>query len=182
MNKKRGKNLAALAVAALISALIMLAMRTAPAVSMGETKLTFTEFFTVRDGLAKSRDLKKEAISDVVVGEGVVLSFIEDALVRTELQKKGMGEAEVKAFLFGAGGREDLDKLHEATSRLYGWNVSEFENYVLLPQARRIMLVRELQKENKNPDEWLKNAKQETSVRVYLPRWKWEKGELKSRY
>lgn len=171
-----------MAVVAFLSALMLFAMRRAPAVRAGERTLTFAEFFTIRDGLAKSRDLKGESISDVVLEEGVILSFIEDALMRAELQKKGIGEAEVTAFLFGAVKREDLDKLHEATSKLYGWSVPEFENYVLLPQARRIMLVRELQKNNVNADKWAEDAKKSADVSTYLPRWKWENGELKSRY
>ena len=180
--KKQRKILAVAAIAAFLSALIMFGMRTAPAVRADGRALTFTEFFAIRDGFAKSRDLKKEAVSDVVVEEGVISSFIEDTLVRAELQKKSIGEAEVRAFLFGAVTREDLDKLNEATSKLYGWSVSEFENYVLLPQARRIMLVRELQKENIDADKWMENAREEARVRIYLPRWKWENGELKSRY
>ena len=180
--RKRIKILAVIAIVVFLSALIMFGMRTAPAVRIDGAMLTFTEFFTIRDGLAQSRDFKKEAVSDVVLEEGVISLFIEDALVERELQKKSIGEAEVKAFLFGAVTREDLDKLNEATSKLYGWSVLEFENYVLLPQARRIMLVRELQKENIDADKWMENAREEARVRIYLPSWKWENGELKSRY
>lgn len=180
--KKRVKILAVIAVAAFLSALMLFAMRVVPAVRAGGRTLAFTEFFTIRDGLAKSRDLKRENVSDVVLEDGVILSFIEDALVRAELQEKGIGEAEVTAFLFGAVKREDIDKLNEATSKLYGWSIPEFENYVLLPQARRIMLVRELQKNNVNADKWIEDAKKSADVSIYLPRWKWEHGELKSRY
>ena len=180
--KQRRKILAVAAIAAFLSALIMFAMRTVPAIRADGATLTFTEFFAIRDGFAKSRDLKRENVSDVVLEEGIIVSFIEDALVERELQKKGIGEAEVKAFLFGAVTREDLDKLHEATSKLYGWSVPEFENYVLLPQARRIMLVRELQKDNVNADKWIEDAKHTADVSIYLPRWKWENGTVKGRY
>ncbi len=172
----------ALAAAALLSAAFLFGERILPAVKVEGEKLAYADFFNVKGGLVQSSDLQKEAVSEVVLEEGVIEAFVEDALVKAELQKKGIGEAEVTAFLFGNVTREELDKLNEATGKIYGWSVPEFEGYVLMPQARRIMLVQALQKENKNPDEWLKNAKKEARVSIYLPRWKWENGAVEGRY
>ena len=40
----------------------------------------------------------------------------------------------------------------------------------------------EFQKENIEPDQWLEKSLSAARISIYLPRWKWEDGEVQRRY
>ncbi len=153
-----------------------------PALKVEGETLTLADFFKDRDGLVRFRNLNKEKVSDPELEEGVINSFIENALVKKELSRRGIGEHEVEKYVSGSLRPEDEANLSAATEKIYAWSVEDFKRFILYPQARQLMLVREFSRDKIDGASWLENAKKDAKISIYLPRWKWEGGEIKGRY
>ena len=153
-----------------------------PAAKVDGETLTLANFFKDRDGLVRFRNLNKEKVSDPELDEVVINSFIENALIKKELSRRGIGEAEVEKYVSGSLGPGDEANLSAATEKIYAWSVEDFKRFILYPQARQLMLVREFSREKIDGASWLENAKKEAKISIYLPRWKWEEGEVRARY
>jgi hypothetical protein len=72
--------------------------------------------------------------------------------------------------------------LEAATIKIYGWDKSQFEKFVLYPQARRNMLMAEFEKEKIDMDEWLEKSLDGANISIYLLKWKWKDGEVRERF
>lgn len=69
------------------------------------------------------------------------------------------------------GGGADLSK---AVRTVYNLSLKDFENMVLLPQARRDVLRVFLANEGKNFEEWIKEIKSKKSVKLFLVPYRWD--------
>ncbi|MDP3729231.1 MAG: hypothetical protein Q8R26_00530 [bacterium] len=74
------------------------------------------------------------------------------------------------------GGGTDLSK---AVRTVYNLSLKDFENMVLLPQARRDVLRVFLANEGKNFEEWLKDIKGKTKIRLFLVPFRWDGERVK---
>jgi hypothetical protein len=166
----------------LASFLLILGQRFFPAVRVEDEVFSYASFYKERDGLSHFKNINKEKISDPDLEKVLINSLIEDALLKIELRRRNKSDSEIEKFVFENIKEEDLLKLAEATERLYNWSVKDFKEFILFPQARRILLVQEFEKEKIDADEWLEKSLKSATISIYLPRWKWENGEVKQRY
>ena len=165
----------------ILTALFFRVRSSLPTVRVEGESLRWEDFSAHRSGLLRFRDLNKENVSDKEVEEGVIVAFIQDVLVKKELERRGRGEEDARQIVMDELGEEKLKEVEDATGQLYGLTLEDFEKYILLPQARRMLLAQEFAGEE-NPDEWLEKSFNEAKISVYLLRWKWNDGELKERF
>lgn len=74
------------------------------------------------------------------------------------------------------GGGTDLSK---AVRTVYNLSLKDFENMVLLPQARRDVLRVFLAGEGKNFEEWIKEIKAKKTVKLFLVPYRWDGERVK---
>lgn len=70
--------------------------------------------------------------------------------------------------------------VEEAAKLLYGMNLADFKELVLVPQARKEILEGRLFLEKKDFRNWLAQTKNSASVFILTPEFYWESGELKA--
>src|SRR3989344_8062041 len=170
MNIKK-ETITILAVILVASGIIILLPSWVSAVRVGNESTTFGEFLNQRDGLVTYRDIQNEDIDNDEIERNVIRSLIEDAVVRDELIRRGITDESVEKFFSQSVSASDLNAAGEATRRLYGWDIEEFKKFVLLPQARLILLSEELQKDNVSLDSWMGGAVKNADVGLYFIRW-----------
>lgn len=143
-----------------------------------EKKLTNTQ--------AKSLGFKpvnftSSANKDLLNGlrQDILTTLIEDKIIKEkggkvvekfeELSRKRMMDTL-------QGGGADLSK---AVRTVYNLSLSDFEDMVLLPQARRDVLRIFLAGDGENFEEWLKEAKAQKSVKLFLVPYRWDGERVK---
>lgn len=166
----------------LISAVFIYGQALAPALRVNGETLSWGDFFRRLDGFSRYRTLSSQKVSDLDMERGILLAFAEEALIKEELARRGRSEGEAEKFVADKVNAADIPNLDAATRRLYGWGFEDFKKFVLYPQARRLMLVQEFQKDKRDAASWLDQSLQRAKISVYLPRWKWESGEFRQRY
>ena len=182
------KTIIFLAIVFVISAALISGERILPAIALGGDSFSFRDFYLDRDGLALNRDLTGEIdpalknISDPDLERGIINSFVEDALITAELQRRGKNQSDTEKLISDNIKPESLGKIEEATTKLYGWSADDFKKFILFPQARRQILEVEFNREKINFDAWLGRAKKEADVSIYLPRWRWVSGGVQGKY
>ena len=177
------KNLSVLLLIIIIlSALFIFTRSFLPVVRVEGESLFWRDFSKNRAGLKQFRELSKENISDLDIEKGVILAFIENTLIQKELKLRGRGEEDVQKLIRSTVSDEELSNLEDAVARLYDWSLDDFKKFILYPQSRRLLIMEEFQKENIEPDQWLENSLSANRISIYLPRWKWEDGEVQRRY
>jgi hypothetical protein len=121
---------------------------------------------------------KKEMLTDAdaaklyaEVQRATLDKLIEERIMEKELDRR-----------FGSGGFDEVDKklggvenkkLGSAANALYGLTDEQFKKMVLEPQARREVLAEDFKKQNQDFSTWLREAKREASVYVFLPGFLW---------
>lgn len=70
------------------------------------------------------------------------------------------------------------DKFEEGLKTLYGMDPESFRGKVLIPQAQFEILSEELKKQNKNYDQWMKEEKEKSSIRIMIDGLIWKEGEV----
>lgn len=111
------------------------------------------------------RDILTTLIENKIIrekGAGAVEKF-------EELSRKRMTDT-----IQGSG--SDLSK---AVRTVYDLNLKEFQEMVLLPQARRDVLRIFLANDGKNFEEWLKEEKAKKSVKLFLVPYRWDGERVK---
>lgn len=179
MNKKLIITIFALII---LSALFIRVRASLPVARVEGASLLWEDFSKHRDGLARFRDLNKESISDSDIERGVIFSFIENTLIAQELERRGKREDDARRVIYENIDESEFEKIEAATGQLYGWSISDFEKFVIYPQARRTMLADELDGERADFGAWLEKSMDEAKISVYLWRWGWKNGELKERF
>ena len=167
---------------AVFSSIFIYGQNFIPAVRVNGEVLSYADYFKNLDGLLRFNSLQPEPISNLDMERVAINSFLEDVFMRQELSRRGKGEADVDKFVYATVKEEDLANLSQATGQLYGWSVADFKKFVLYPQARRIILSQEFEKEKADPAAWLEKSVNEAKISIYLPRWKWGDGEVRRRY
>ena len=166
----------------ILSVLFIFARSFLPVVRVEGESLLWRDFSKNRAGLMQFRELSQENISDLELEKGVILAFVENILIQKELELRGKGEEDVQRVVRSAVSEEELGNLENAVARLYGWSLDDFKKFILYPQSRRLLMMEEFQKENVNPDQWLEKSLNAAKISIYLPRWRWEEGEVRERY
>lgn len=69
----------------------------------------------------------------------------------------------------------------EAIKAMYGMDVDDFKEIILVPQAYREILAGRLNSEEKEFDRWLSEAKRSASVTLLFSGFSWQNGELIAR-
>ncbi len=130
---------------------------------------------------ANAEIMKSSEVKDEIRRAGLE-SSIEDVLISNELMKRMGGsevQAQIKKSIDAAIQGKDIEK---ETKELYGLEPPEFINRFMEPQVRRETLEARLRMENALPaggfDEWLKNAKQQANVMIFLPGFEWKDGAV----
>lgn len=152
-----------------------------PVVRANGVNLTYESYRKNKEGLIRFRDLNKSNVSDSDIEKGIIFSFVEDALTQKELEKYKITK-DTEDKVVNDTIKENKDKLEKSVSNLYGWSLAEFGDYVLYPQARKILLNEALEKDKRDPQKWLEKSLGEANISVYLLKWKWSDGELKKRF
>ncbi|MBI2023903.1 hypothetical protein HYT00_00700 [Candidatus Giovannonibacteria bacterium] len=166
----------------LLTALFFKVRNSLPVLRAQGVNLSYENFKKNKEGLVRFRDLNRENASDLDIEKGILLSLIEDAFIKNELKKAGSSSETEDKIVNGTISERDSVKLEKSIGDLYGWTVEDFKNFVLYPQARRILWMEELQKEKRDPQKWLEKSMSEANISIYLLRWKWSDNELKRRF
>ncbi|KKT61866.1 hypothetical protein A2W48_01175 [Candidatus Giovannonibacteria bacterium RIFCSPHIGHO2_12_44_12] len=165
-----------------LTALFLRIRSSLPVLRVEGENFHWEDFSKIKSGLARFRDLNKDNVSDLDIERGVLMSYVEDTLIKKELEKRGNGNDIVEKMVSGTISPEERGKIENATAQLYGWTIEDFEKIVLAPQARRTLLDEELQKENTDFETWLEKSQKEAKISIYLWRWKWSGTEVKERF
>lgn len=103
------------------------------------------------------------AVLDKLIEDKIILKGLESIPNASQIVKNKVDEA-----------LKQSANLKEAVNTLYGVNLDDFTGLTLYPQARKEVLEGRLTLENKNFDDWLKEAKKETKVRILLNGFIWD--------
>lgn len=106
--------------------------------------------------------------------------LIINEVVKIELARlnKDSFQSEVDGNISRAKEGKDMARLAEATSELYGMSFPRFEDLVLEPQAREIVLRSHIESDGKVYADWLSERVKNTSVTVYFLPYVWRDGAL----
>ncbi len=118
---------------------------------------------TAMDSAEIKQEIKR-AVLDKSVENILILNELKKRLKNTEIAQ--MVENKINEILKG----QDIAK---QVATIYNLSLDAFREQVLIPQARLEILQARLVLENKNFDEWLKDAKQQTKVIILLPGFNW---------
>ncbi|MBI2039037.1 MAG: SurA N-terminal domain-containing protein [Candidatus Niyogibacteria bacterium] len=147
-----------------------------PILAVNGVSVSARDYNTYMRGFERYRRLSNDPLDAQIVKRAVLMSFVADVLVRSELERRGIAaEAEKDVETALAANRAELEK---AASELYGWNIETFRRFALDPQARQLALSRELEKEGKALNDWLREALLAASVSVYGIPYEWSNGQL----
>lgn len=111
------------------------------------------------------------------IKRGSLTYFIEDAIIRQE------GESLVSGFQALTVERTknalDLGSDNERAAQVvYGLSLKDYENLILLPQARRDVLQEALTARGQYIDTWLKSAKKTKQIRLLFVPYHWTGEEI----
>ena len=166
----------------IFSALFLKVRASLPVVRADGVTLSREDFADKRAGFLRFAELNREKLTAGEIERGIALAFIEESLIRNEIEKRGKRDDDiVRAVEEGVRGA-DLEKLESATIQIYGWNRFQFEKFVLYPQARRNILMAEFEKDKIDMGEWLEKSLDEANISIYLLKWKWKDGDVKERF
>ncbi|MBI4991691.1 MAG: SurA N-terminal domain-containing protein [Candidatus Harrisonbacteria bacterium] len=115
------------------------------------------------------------------IRRAVLDKLISDLLVYNELNKRFPNE-------FQAIADNNIDKILENKSNLeagikalYGLNLLEFRERILLPQAYKEILEGRMLLANEKFDNWLKNKRDQASITILIPDLQWDGNSVKFR-
>lgn len=100
-------------------------------------------------------------------------SLIEDRIVFNQGSNLVVRLDEISRDRIGQVVRNRAN-LSQAAKILYGFSLEEFEDFVLLPQARRDAVGEALSRSHRNFEEWFGEAKQASQVRLYFVPYQWD--------
>ena len=166
----------------ILTALFLRVRSSLPILKVKGESLRWEDFSKNKEGLVRFRDLSKNSASNDDIGKGVLLSFIENTLVRKELESVGIKDTDAEKMADGVISGEGRDKIEAASLQLYGWTTEDFGKFVLIPQARRNLLDDEFQRKNIDFESWLEKSLPEARISIYLFRWKWSGSDIVKRF
>ena len=123
---------------------------------------------------------KDAQVAPAELQASVLEQLIEDALVHKAIRKE-LGD-DFQYLLDSKVNKFSNDQqLQRATLTLYGLDVGDFKDEILVPQAEREMLSAKLFLKGKKLDDWLLQAKRDANVRVLSSQFHWvgDKVEVK---
>ena len=107
------------------------------------------------------------------ISRAVLERSVENILIHQELKKqlkagelKKMLDSRIQEVLKG----KDIEK---QVKTLYGLSMDDFKERILRPEAEREIITGRFFLENKNFDDWLKEAKKQAQVAILLSNLKW---------
>jgi len=126
--------------------------------------------------ILKSDDIKNElrrATLDVLIGQKIISAELEKRMKTEDLSQ--MISEKINNINF------DSDNFKKGSEFIYGASAENVKNLVLIPKAKEEILEGRLILENSqinNLDDWLKQKKSEASVKILMPGFYWDKGEV----
>ena len=117
------------------------------------------------DDLNKPENIQEvnRAILDKLIENKIILKGLESIPEASRIVKNKVDQA-----------LKQSTNLKEAVNALYGINVDDFTELILVPQSRKEVLEGRLTLENKNFDDWLKETKKTTKVLILLNDFSWD--------
>ncbi len=120
------------------------------------------------------------SLTTVQLQMSILDQLIENALIDVEV-KKELG-ADFEYLLSNKMNSLTTDQeLPRAVKTIYGLDMEEFKSEILAPQAEREILMGRLFLRGEKIDNWLANAKKNSSVRIFSSRLYWGGEEVKAR-
>ena len=111
--------------------------------------------------------------------KGALESVITNAVIKTSASQDVQAQAwsEIDSNFSGAGAAKS--GLADSIRTVYGWDLDEFKQRVLEPQALRQILTQEKGQDNFN--DWLNDAKSKATVSIWFLPFEWKGGKLENR-
>lgn len=117
------------------------------------------------------KELRRAALNDL----------IEKSLITGELKKRIGGALDVAVQTKINDAKLDEKQLVESAQTLYGLNLADFKNLVLIPAAEKDLLQRQLSLENKKLEDWLAAATAAARVTLLTSEFSWATNKVISR-
>ena len=184
--KKKLWLLGGICVALVFGVALSLAFGYYPIASVNGRMITAREFSsTFRAGMNYSQEFFSMASSSVsstqaspMELQAVVLDqIVENVLVSQEVDKELGGDA--KQLTNEKVARYDSSqKLHEAAARIFQMPYQDFAQLLLVPQAKRELLMGRLFLRNEKYEDWVARSRTEASVTLYSSEFKWQNGKI----
>jgi hypothetical protein len=130
------------------------------------------EFFSMASSSVSSTSPSPAELQAVVLDQ-----IVENILVSQEIERelgpdaKQLTDAKVARY-------DGSRKLHEAAARIFRIPYQEFAQILLVPQAKRELLVGRLFLREEKYEDWVQKARREASVAVYSAEFKWQDGKI----
>ena len=103
-------------------------------------------------------------------------TLIEVALAQQELNRLFDPAAVEQDALRRVENTTTTEKTVEATQKIMGISLADFKRLILIPEARKEILTEELVKSGENYDDWVKEARLNAKVTLFLTDLVWEVG------
>ncbi len=131
------------------------------------TEISDSEFFQDKDLLNR---MQKEALARI----------IDYKILISELEKinpdwKDLATAKIDDAISQT---ESADKFEEGIKAIYGMSFNDFKSKVLMPQAQFEIISDELKNDGKEYDQWIKDKKKETEIKIFIDGLMWKDGEV----
>lgn len=115
-----------------------------------------------------SKEVKQE------IERATLDKLVENILIERELKKR-LKNNELEKMVNDKIGKAIKGKdIKKEVETLYGISLDEFKKRFLKPQAKREIFESRLTLENKNINDWLKEAKSKVKVIIFLPGFGWD--------
>jgi hypothetical protein len=119
-------------------------------------------------------------ISILQIKQSILTQIIENNIIKNEVEKE-LG-SDLKNML-----REKIDflaedaSLQDAAKKIYGLRFADFEEVVLTPLARQEILTGRLFLAGQTVDDWMKNQKKNTKVKIFSSQFYWDGNQVQAK-
>lgn len=151
-----------------------------PAAKINNSFISLREFSKTSRGFLTFNKKTNQQIPDLLIKEGVLVSIFEDRIVEEELRQRNISKRMIEEAL-----EKQLKNIPEEKlthfSGLYGWDIKQFSDAILIPQARIDILADLLKQDSKDYDEWMREKFQGAKISLYFLPWKWNGQTLETK-
>ncbi|MDO8585346.1 MAG: SurA N-terminal domain-containing protein [bacterium] len=135
-------------------------------------------FYVRSQEAAAHRQLTSEEVSALYgeIRRATLDKLVAERLIDAELERR-LGDR-VLALANRKIADAQVDRLREAVPELYGTTFEEFQEMLLLPEAKQVLLDEALKGELADIQSWLLSARRDASARIFLSKLQWSNGTV----
>ncbi len=156
-----------------------------PVITVGGASVSLSELLKIEGALSKfDRLSQRTPSSDSAINKKAIGNIIEQKFLDILIQNTDTGLTTQAQKLVEDTVHDSQNKgiaISQAADTLYGLSESDFKKYILLPQAKRDVLVAYFNNDQSRLKQSWTAIYKNTAVKIYYPGYHWQNGEVKTK-